>query len=70
MKLSFERRIQSLADRLEANPGIFGLRKLDLSQILQAVESLEHDGFRLDCILERDELIAERIRSAATGTPQ
>lgn len=69
VKLSFERRIQRLADRLEANPGKYGLANLDLSQVMEAVESLEGEGHALDRILEREELIAEKIRSAAPSAP-
>jgi len=73
MKLKYERRIQSVADRLEEAHGAYGLEKLDLSQVLQAVESLEDDGLSLDRIVEREDLVAERIhreRSAAPSAPQ
>ena len=67
MKVSYERVIQRVADKLEVqNLEFYGLGNLSISQVLQAVESLEDDGLTLDYIIGREELIAQKIRSAAT----
>lgn len=69
MRRNYERRIQSIADSLESKPGIYGLQELYLSQVLEAVEALEHEGLTLDRIFECEELVAERIRTATAARP-
>jgi len=58
MKLAYNRFIQRVADKLEAATG---LRKLELSEVIQAVESLEDEGYSLDYVADRVDLVARRM---------
>ena len=64
MNLDYNALIQRVADKLEAAPGRHGLDELDLSLVVRAVESLEDEGYALEYIADRDDMVAKRMNQS------
>ncbi|MFO0992521.1 MAG: hypothetical protein U1E67_11390 [Hyphomicrobiales bacterium] len=69
MKISFEGAMQRVADRIEAASGNGSEEKLYLSQVIEAVDSLEADGHPLEYLLANQDLIAQRLSQLSPGSP-
>ena len=53
--------LQSITKRLNSSPDLYGLQPVTVEVVEWAVESLGQDGYSLEYLADREELIARRI---------
>ena len=59
MKLAYDHMIQTVTDRLEAaSPA---MAPLEAAKVIEAVEELEEEGYSLEYVVNRIDLVAQRL---------
>lgn len=53
--------LRSITKRINGSPDLYGLQPVCVAMVQQAVESLKQDGYSVEYLADREELIAHRI---------